>query len=502
MKNLIRIGRLQTWFWILALGFIGCAPKPQNSAMSYSEFIRLESALGVPTEATQECGTACQGLRREFRFVVYVGKQIYCYWEEKKAETGIRFDELAENLEYRISNETSPTEYYRILMQWAAAFHDGHVNAMHKDDRSDLEIYTSLVRLEVFGAGTDHEKVYVVESKSENLAAVGDEVLAVNEVSTGEALKNLDQFVSGSTARMRHYNGVKRLVDAVGIAQAVPLNLKLRGSNGVVRNVSLQRNVEMSPTLSKGLAANAPPATGMENFKAQVLPGEIGYLRIDAFTGEQSYALLEQAMHRLARTKGLLIDLRKNGGGDPSGDQILSRLTSKNIIRYRVSERISDFLIAARPEYFGLPIQPGALFADWHNREVSPSPAPDTYVGKPVVALISPRCFSACDTFTAALQANGLATVVGEPTGGGTGTPHVFDLPISGHKFRYSVVSGRTALWAPIEGRGTTPDIWIEPTIRERISGQDLQLEAALRVLNDIIGGSNRQLSSQRLALD
>jgi C-terminal processing protease CtpA/Prc len=109
------------------------------------------------------------------------------------------------------------------------------------------------------------------------------------------------------------------------------------------------------------------------------------------------------------------------------------------------------------------------------------TPQESTYKGK-VYALTSAYCFSACDTFVSALQENKLATIVGEGTGGGTGTPHVFELPISGLRFRYSVAQGLTAVKKTfIEGVGTLPDITIIPTIEERIAGEDQQL---LKIIN------------------
>ena len=121
---------------------------------------------------------------------------------------------------------------------------------------------------------------------------------------------------------------------------------------------------------------------------------------------------------------------------------------------------------------------------------VSPASPFERYADKPVIALTSPNCFSACDTFASALKVNRLAAIVGEGTGGGTGTPLVFDLPYSQHRFRYSVVRGMTADGQPIEGAGTLPDLVIEPTQAERAEGKDQQLLTAL-------GELQRQISER-----
>jgi C-terminal processing protease CtpA/Prc len=125
-------------------------------------------------------------------------------------------------------------------------------------------------------------------------------------------------------------------------------------------------------------------------------------------------------------------------------------------------------------------------FSLWHDLIVQPKP--DSRYAKPVVALISPACFSACDTFSAALHGNHLATFVGEATGGGTGTPLVFDLPVSPLSFRYSVIRGQTPEGHLIEGNGTAPDVAIEPRLEDRVSGRDSQLAKAIEVLHSLAG--------------
>ena len=486
---------------LLALAIQGCgssAPKEQapHPVLSFTDFRKLDNLrapeLVAGDQGRESCDSACAQLRQEFRYVVYVGKQIYCYWDQKKAETGTDFDALATSLEKRIQTGATPTDVYMTLRLWASAFHDGHVNVLMKPDTSDVLLYTAPVRIEILGPATSHERVYVVEVKSPGPAKVGDEVLAIDGLEIGKALDQAETITSGSTKRMRRFFASRRLIDGYGAEfGSGALKLKLRrtfadGSPAKDLNVELARTADLEP---KPPGTPTAPTTGIELMKTMILPGGLGYLRIDAFSGTQSFTLLDQAMRLLANTKGLLIDLRKNGGGDQSGNSVIAWLISKEVTRYTTSERMADFILAMRPANFQLPWQPGALFADWHPLNVKPKVG-GSYGGKPVVALTSPNCFSACDTFTAGLHANKLATIVGEGTGGGTGTPLVFDLPISGFQFRYSVVRGLTAQNDVIEGAGTLPDQMIEPVILDRVTGADSQLDRALAVLAGQVGSS------------
>ena len=278
---------------------------------SFGSFLVAEGQPNGAPAPTPDCNEQCQKFRQEFRYVVYVGKQIYCYWDQKKTDTGLDFEAAAARLEQSITNTTTPTEYYLVLRTWASSFHDGHVNALLKEDLSDIEMYTAPVRLEVLAPATDHEKVVVVEVKGDVGVAAGDEVLAINGVPVKTAIDQAVLQTSGSTLRMRRFFAARKLVDVMGTARGTEtLELEVARANARLK-VSIERTAEIAAVPAP--ANTRPPAaekSGAELIKALVLPGGIGYLRIDGFSGSQSFGLLAQAMQRLSSTKGLLIDLR------------------------------------------------------------------------------------------------------------------------------------------------------------------------------------------------
>jgi carboxyl-terminal processing protease len=466
------------FFFISILVLSACARKTSNQkdVPTFKAFLS-QDLVGLRT--TSGCDADCAQRRQEFRYVVYVGKEVYCYWTEKKAETGTDFDKLASELESEIVSGMTETQYIKILRLWASAFHDGHVNAI-PSDATALEIYTSPLRVEVLAPGTDHEKVVV--TKGTSVISAGDVVVEINGKPILQALDEAEAISSGSTKRMRRNSAARRLVDVWGSDEGTrDLIITVTTQAGKTVTEAIARKVEINAKPDPDAPATAAP-TGADLISAQILPHGVGYLRIDGFSGSQDSLLLAAAMDRLSKTQRLILDLRKNGGGDLSGNVILARLAGSNIVRYQRSERSSPFIISQRPEVFLLPTQPGSLFVDWHNLDVGQDGINIQYKN-PVVALISSSCFSACDTFSAALKDYGLAKFVGEPTGGGTGTPLVFWLPNSGHNFRYSVIRGLTPKGAAIEGQGTFPDVSVEPLAEDRASSKDRQLEMALKVL-------------------
>lgn len=485
--------RLQLVFVLLTFSVLGCSRSTSVSKpiVSFEEFRAMEALATTapataPTPAPGCALKSCEERRQEFRYVVYLGKQIYCYWDLKQADTATDFTLLANTLEAAIVDPTTSNDYYLVLRAWASAFHDGHVNVIAKSDLTGLEVFTAPVRVEVLAPATDHEKVIISNVTGSVGLAVGDEVVSVGGVAVADALTQAAKIsASGSTARMRRFSAGRRLVDVLGVENgSTPLEIHVKPyAGGPEKAVTLAREIQINA--NPGKDTTDAGTTGAELITARILPGGIGYLRLDGFSGSQDDFLLGQAMDRLANTTGLILDLRKNSGGDLSGDRIIERLATSSVTRYKRSERLNDFILSHRPENFSLTADPTGFFAMWHDLLVTPGAA--AHYAKPVVVLISPYCFSACDTFSSALKTNSLATFIGESTGGGTGTPVVFDLPVSPFQFRYSVVRGQDSKGALIEGIGTSPDIVLEPTVADRVTGKDAQLAKAVEVVQTLV---------------
>jgi retinol-binding protein 3 len=175
--------------------------------------------------------------------------------------------------------------------------------------------------------------------------------------------------------------------------------------------------------------------------KVERLDGNVGYLEFEAFTSpELAGDTAAAAMSFLANTSALIIDLRRNGGGDPAMVALLcsyffdGRPVHLNDLYWREGDRTQQF--------WTLPYVPGKR-----------------YVGKEIYVLTSKRTFSGAEEFTYNLKNLKRATIVGETTGGGAhpgGTQR-----INAH-FAVWVPSGRAV--SPItktnwEGTGVTPDV-------------------------------------------
>jgi len=451
----------------------------ENKLKNFEEFSSEQKIV-----ATQNCDEDCVDLKKEFRYVVYVGEKIYCYWDLKKQETGLDYSKKASELENLITSNISQTQYFNILTKWASSLHDGHVNAMLKDNLSDIEFYKLNLRLEVLAPGTDHETLIVSDNTiPQSNLKVGTVIKTIQGQDWKVLAEKAEIYTSGSTVAMRRRqvgNAIIRYLLEIEGPKAVTFQGTYTKSNNTSDVTEIvPRNLALFDGQSTAVDTES---TGLELIKSSILNNNIGYLRIDGFSGSQMRKLLDQALSRLQNTDGLIIDVRKNGGGDLSGDVVLARLISKNLVRFSQRVISSDMLQALRPSILFDYVFNGSAFSDIKDRFVAPSKA-GQYT-KPIVVLTSPFCFSACDTFVSAIKENKLGLVIGESTGGGTGNPLVIELPVSENSFRYSVAQGfKSVSKEYLEGSGTMPDVVIEPTVEERVAQKDLQLEKTAQFL-------------------
>lgn len=136
--------------------------------------------------------------------------------------------------------------------------------------------------------------------------------------------------------------------------------------------------------------------------KVERLPGNIGFLDLDAFTApERMRGPLAAAMELLRHCDAMIIDLRFNGGGHARG-------------------------AALAASYF-LPESPARLLVRFETRDAREAEEIRTegrleaprFLGKPVYILTGPATFSAAEMFASVLQQSGVAMVVGVKTRGG-----------------------------------------------------------------------------------
>jgi C-terminal processing protease CtpA/Prc len=149
---------------------------------------------------------------------------------------------------------------------------------------------------------------------------------------------------------------------------------------------------------------------------------QIGYIRYGSFTSDVDEKVLDHVLTRYKNTKGLILDMRSNGGGSIFNiPRILERFNSeKMLVAYSITRNGPgrDDFGPREPFYIGV------------NKGI-------TYT-KPVMVLMDRASFSATTFFALATKAFPNILLVGDTTGGGGGIPAGGQLP-NGWTYRFSV---------------------------------------------------------------
>jgi Peptidase family S41/Tricorn protease C1 domain len=191
----------------------------------------------------------------------------------------------------------------------------------------------------------------------------------------------------------------------------------------------------------------------------------IGYVRYGSFSSNISDFDMDVVISRFKETKGIIIDVRSNGGGAIDNiDKLVSRFTKTKVLVWRESEKSgtgkTDFSTTIE-KY----IEPAGL----------------AQYTKPVIILTNRRCYSATTFFVAAMLNLPNVKVIGDQTGGGGGAPSSTQLP-NGWVLRYSATRTLMPDGFNIEN-GTPPTIKQDMLKVDSDKGFDSIIERALKEL-------------------
>ncbi|MFK7924155.1 MAG: S41 family peptidase [Bacteroidia bacterium] len=195
------------------------------------------------------------------------------------------------------------------------------------------------------------------------------------------------------------------------------------------------------------------------------LADNIGYIYLPEIYDEPSFfeQYMPQVIEDLKDTKGIVIDIRDNGGGEDESSKMIASFFADQRRLYMISR----YKIGPGPDEFEEP------------REWYVAPYAGERYDKPVVLLTNRYSVSAAETFSFAMKTFPQVSQVGDTTTGAFSDVVTRELP-NGWLYGVSVGDYRNADNINLESIGIAPDVVIVNTPQDLAAGNDLMLERAI----------------------
>ena len=227
------------------------------------------------------------------------------------------------------------------------------------------------------------------------------------------------------------------------------------------------------PVFNRPRAANSNPSAhgallgklqGKSRVQWAVTPDRIGFLAIYGWnSGPEIPAQCDEALEQMRGTRGLIVDVRLNGGGDePTAAKVAGRFLANQFV-YAYSQYRNGRSHTNLTEKF--------------ERTVAPR-GPWRY-DRPVVLLIGQKCMSSNESFIGMMTGDTNLTTMGDHTCGSSGNPRIVRLPLD---MTVSVPRWIDYLpdGTPLDERGFQPQIRFQPKPGAFQGERDDLLAAAL----------------------
>lgn len=228
---------------------------------------------------------------------------------------------------------------------------------------------------------------------------------------------------------------------------------EIRGEVGTTVKLSLVRGSELKElTITREKVTNPSVQASVQS--------DIGILTLSRFDNETSIQAKKAAeSFKQQKVKGVILDLRGNGGGYITAAQEVAGLwlDNKMVVTEKANNRVVDELKSG-------------------NNPI--------LAGIPTVVLVNGGSASASEIVAGAFQDYKTATLIGEKTFGKGTVQKVLDLG-AGTQLKVTVARWYTPNGKNITKEGITPDQAVELTAADTDAGRDPQMEAALKQLTN-----------------
>lgn len=429
----------------------------RKSSLAFWLFCLSFPALQVVLPRAAFTQQASVQISREERIKVFdqVWRAIYDNYYDKNFR-GVDWREQKDLFRPKVESAATSAEFYGVLRQMLGKLGDAHTRIYSPEDGFDRYRPSGLTVGLIVRRIEGQPVVTWVDPNSE-VAKLGVHsgltVLRIDGEPVEKVLLRVRKEIGdSSTSTALESQSLDKLFYG---PRDTPVVVTFADSNGQEKTVTLVRRY----------------TEFQRRVTAHQLPYKIGYIELTGF-GPEIERDFESAMQQMQGTRGLILDLRNNGGGFVT--------TVAQVASYFFAEEtdLGEFITR--------------LGRSTHRRTQK---LRNVYQ-EPLVVLVSSRSASGSEIFAAAMQERKRALIIGaNPTTCGCllGVSRTLRLS-DGGKLNISDTDYRTASGHRVEGIGIKPDRQTELRIADLIANRDRTLEEAIDSLGRTIAFGSRQM--------
>ncbi|MBX2953890.1 MAG: hypothetical protein KF870_15415 [Leadbetterella sp.] len=325
-------------------------------------------------------------------------------------------------------------EYGDILIRYFSELKNSHASVIFKKYYIDCSAILVEDRVFLSYAG---DSTFI-----HNHIKAKDEILKINNIPVLAYITNHAKYTSASTALHAKYLTVSGLFSSY----------YEEDRTFTIKTATGEKDITVH--FEDKAARQIPKSDGKvkSNVESKMLNDSVAYIAIQSMTGNVVEEFTK-AFDSLGKSSSLIIDLRRNQGGN-SG----------------YSEKITEYLISSR--------QKACVSNRWLN------PRDNHFQGK-LFVLTSPYTVSAAESLVIDLQESGSATLVGMPTAGDTGNQPRFYSSKMGYSYWFPSRSAPqvSPKGFPMEGKSIQPLYPVSRTVAEYLEDKDTILNYALTLI-------------------
>jgi len=407
---------------------------------------------------------APQELSPQARHQVFerVWKEIHDHYYDP-AFNGANWVEVRTKYLPRVKTAQSDRDFYDLLNEMTGELHDAHTRFSSPEQWSNSR---KQQRVSTGFTVDDVEGQPVITSVTPSSSAANQGIEAGMTILSVDGKPVAERFMEISAQRLTSSSDrATRMMIYSRLLAGPPdttLKLGLRRLDGTTFEASVVRRV----------------VSTVPDVATDVLPLGYAYIRFDGFEPHITTEF-RRALTRFRNSPGIVIDLRRNGGGDLAVLlSIAGYFYDKKTLFARDSTRTGKPLT----QFAGLVRLPLKLYVARSGRPI--------YSG-PVVILVGPHSASSSEVFAAGMQDTQRARIVGSATCGcvlGIAKPRKMK---GGGVLEMSEVAWFSPKGRRLEGTGITPDEEILPSATDFQLKRDPALLQAEQVLRQM-GGERR----------